>query len=124
MIHPYNPTILLYVMILTYSRHIEFVNLGIVISVGDGIVNVFGLQSVQSSELVICNGSEGTVQGMALNLEKKMVGVVLFGNDRLVGLIDLNVLPLFLINVLAARCCTDRTSALDNKRIVYVDCTI
>ena len=85
MIHPYNPTILLYVMILTYSRHIEFVNLGIVISVGDGIVNVFGLQSVQSSELVICNGSEGTVQGMALNLEKKMVGVVLFGNDRLVG---------------------------------------
>jgi len=60
----------------------NFEDEGVVVSVGDGIANVFGLQNVQAGELVICNG---TVQGMALNLEKKLVGVVLFGNDRLVG---------------------------------------
>jgi len=72
-------------IVLDTELDINFQDEGIVISVGDGIVNVFGLQSCQSGELVTCNGQEGSVQGMALNLEKKLVGVVLFGNDRLVG---------------------------------------
>jgi len=54
---------------------------GRVLSVGDGIARVYGLRNVQAEELVeFASG----VKGMALNLEASVVGVVLFGNDRLV----------------------------------------
>ncbi|AMD20477.1 HDL267Cp [Eremothecium sinecaudum] len=54
---------------------------GRVLSVGDGIARVFGLNNVQAEELVeFASG----VQGMALNLEPGQVGVVLFGSDRLI----------------------------------------
>lgn len=52
---------------------------GRVLSVGDGIARVFGLNNIQAEELV--EFSSG-VQGMALNLEPGQVGVVLFGSDR------------------------------------------
>jgi len=52
---------------------------GYVLSVGDGIANVYGLKQVQSGELVeFSNG----LKGLALNLEIDSVGVVIFGNDR------------------------------------------
>ena len=52
---------------------------GTVLSVGDGIAHVYGLQNVGAGELVeFQNG----IRGMVLNLEKKTVGVVIFGNDR------------------------------------------
>ncbi|KAF5097644.1 hypothetical protein D0Z00_002327 [Geotrichum galactomycetum] len=54
---------------------------GRVLSVGDGIARVFGLNNIQAEELV--EFSSG-VKGMALNLEAGQVGVVLFGSDRLV----------------------------------------
>jgi len=54
---------------------------GRVLSVGDGIARIFGLNNIQAEELV--EFSSG-VQGMALNLEADQVGVVLFGSDRLV----------------------------------------
>ncbi|ODV80895.1 F1F0-ATPase complex, F1 alpha subunit [Suhomyces tanzawaensis NRRL Y-17324] len=54
---------------------------GRVLSVGDGIARVFGLNNIQAEELV--EFSSG-VQGMALNLEADQVGIVLFGSDRLV----------------------------------------
>ncbi|SCW00110.1 LAFE_0B09670g1_1 [Lachancea fermentati] len=54
---------------------------GRVLSVGDGIARVFGLNNVQAEELV--EFSSG-VKGMALNLEPGQVGIVLFGSDRLV----------------------------------------
>ncbi|EMR11642.1 ATP synthase subunit alpha, mitochondrial [Pneumocystis murina B123] len=54
---------------------------GRVLSVGDGIARVYGLNNVQAEELV--EFSSG-IKGMALNLEPDQVGVVLFGNDRLV----------------------------------------
>ena len=54
---------------------------GRVLTVGDGIARVHGLSNVQAEELVeFASG----VKGMALNLEPSVVGVVLFGNDRLV----------------------------------------
>ncbi|KTW26297.1 ATP synthase subunit alpha, mitochondrial [Pneumocystis jirovecii RU7] len=54
---------------------------GRVLSVGDGIARVYGLNNVQAEELVeFASG----IKGMALNLEADQVGVVLFGNDRLV----------------------------------------
>jgi len=52
---------------------------GYVLSVGDGIARVYGLNDVQSGELVLFSSG---LYGMALNLEKENVGVVVFGNDR------------------------------------------
>ncbi|KAJ2509691.1 Alpha subunit of the F1 sector of mitochondrial F1F0 ATP synthase, partial [Coemansia sp. RSA 1939] len=54
---------------------------GRVLSVGDGIARVYGLKNVQAEEMV--EFSSG-VQGMALNLEADNVGIVVFGNDRLI----------------------------------------
>src|ERR1700721_2923015 len=51
---------------------------GEVLSVGDGIARVYGLDNVQAGELVECPGG---IKGMALNLESDNVGVVIFGND-------------------------------------------
>lgn len=50
-------------------------------SIGDGIARVYGLKNVQAEEMV--EFSSG-VQGMALNLEPDNVGIVIFGNDRLI----------------------------------------
>jgi F-type H+/Na+-transporting ATPase subunit alpha len=52
---------------------------GQVLSVGDGIARVYGLDNVQAGEMV---EFENGVRGMALNLETDNVGVVIFGNDR------------------------------------------
>ena len=52
---------------------------GIVLSVGDGIARVFGLNNVKAGEMV--SFSSG-VKGMASNLENGFVGIVVFGNDR------------------------------------------
>jgi F-type H+-transporting ATPase subunit alpha len=54
-------------------------DVGQVLSVGDGIARVYGLDNVQAGEMV--EFSSG-VKGMALNLERDNVGVVIFGDDR------------------------------------------
>ncbi|MGD9979198.1 MAG: F0F1 ATP synthase subunit alpha [Hyphomonadaceae bacterium] len=53
--------------------------IGRVLSVGDGIARVYGLENVQAGEMVEFPGG---VKGMALNLERDNVGVVIFGEDR------------------------------------------
>lgn len=55
---------------------------GKVLSIGDGVARVYGLNKIQAEELVEFNSG---VKGMALNLEAGQVGVVLFGSDALVG---------------------------------------
>ncbi len=57
----------------------EVTEVGQVLSVGDGIARVYGLDSVQAGEMV---EFENGVKGMALNLETDNVGVVIFGSDR------------------------------------------
>merc|ERR1712126_569006 len=52
---------------------------GRVLSIGDGIARVYGLKNIQAEEMV--EFSSG-LEGMALNLEKDNVGIVVFGNDR------------------------------------------
>ncbi len=52
---------------------------GRVLSVGDGVARVYGLDNVQAGEMVEFTGG---VKGMALNLENDNVGVVIFGSDR------------------------------------------
>jgi F-type H+-transporting ATPase subunit alpha len=58
-----------------------FSDKGIVVSIGDGIANVHGLDSVQAGEMVDFRFG---IKGMALNLEKNKVGVVIFGDDKLI----------------------------------------
>ena len=53
---------------------------GQVLSVGDGIARIFGLQNVMAGELV--EFPSAGIKGMALNLETDNVGVVIFGDDR------------------------------------------
>lgn len=58
---------------------VDVAQVGQVLSVGDGIARVYGLDKVQSGELV---EFESGVKGMALNLEEDNVGVVIFGADQ------------------------------------------
>jgi F-type H+-transporting ATPase subunit alpha len=53
--------------------------IGQVLSVGDGVARVYGLDNVQAGEMVEFPGG---IRGMALNLETDNVGVVIFGDDR------------------------------------------
>ena len=61
----------------SYSK-INIDEIGRVLSVGDGIARVYGLNKIQAGEMVEFSGG---VRGMALNLENDNVGIVLFGND-------------------------------------------
>lgn len=57
----------------------EYNEIGKVVTVGDGIARVYGLNNVQAGEMVIFDCG---LRGMALNLEESNVGVVIFGDDR------------------------------------------
>jgi F-type H+-transporting ATPase subunit alpha len=63
-----------------FGAEAEVSDVGQVLSVGDGIARVHGLDSVQAGEMVEFTSSG--VKGMALNLERDNVGVVIFGDDR------------------------------------------
>ena len=62
-----------------FGQEAEVAEVGRVLSVGDGIARVYGLDNVQAGEMVEFPGG---IQGMALNLENDNVGVVIFGTDR------------------------------------------
>jgi F-type H+-transporting ATPase subunit alpha len=62
-----------------FGQEVEVSEVGQVLSIGDGIARVYGLDNVQAGELV---AFENGVRGMALNLEVDNVGVVVFGDDR------------------------------------------
>ena len=61
-----------------YQSKLELTDIGTVVTVGDGIAGVHGLDNCMSGELL---EFEGGVYGMALNLEQDMVGAVLLGSD-------------------------------------------
>ncbi len=62
-----------------FDNKAEISEIGTVLTVGDGIARVYGLDNVQAGEMV---EFPGKIKGMALNLEEDNVGVVIFGNDR------------------------------------------
>ena len=62
-----------------FGADAEVSEIGQVLSVGDGIARIHGLDKVQAGEMVEFPGG---IKGMALNLESDNVGVVIFGNDR------------------------------------------
>ena len=65
--------------IANFGSEAEVAEVGRVLSVGDGIARVHGLDQVQAGELVEFDGG---IKGMALNLETDNVGIVIFGSDR------------------------------------------
>ncbi|MBS8226737.1 F0F1 ATP synthase subunit alpha [Vannielia litorea] len=62
-----------------FGQEAEVAEVGRVLSVGDGIARVHGLDAIQAGEMVEFPGG---IRGMALNLETDNVGVVIFGSDR------------------------------------------
>jgi F-type H+-transporting ATPase subunit alpha len=63
----------------SFGQDAEVAEVGRVLSVGDGIARVYGMDNVQAGEMVEFPGG---IQGMALNLEADNVGIVIFGSDR------------------------------------------
>ncbi|MDA9632278.1 F0F1 ATP synthase subunit alpha [Alphaproteobacteria bacterium] len=62
-----------------FGAEAEVTEVGKVLSVGDGIARVHGLDQVQAGEMVEFPGG---IAGMALNLERDNVGIVIFGSDK------------------------------------------
>ena len=65
--------------IASFGTEADVAEVGQVLSVGDGVARVYGLDKVQAGEMVEFPGG---IRGMALNLESDNVGVVIFGDDR------------------------------------------
>ena len=78
-INPSEVTKILKEQIKKFGDKAEVTEVGQVLSVGDGIARIYGLDNVQAGEMV--EFSDGS-KGMALNLESDNVGVVIFGDDR------------------------------------------
>jgi F-type H+-transporting ATPase subunit alpha len=69
--------------IANFGEDADVSDVGQVLSVGDGIARAFGLDKVQAGEMV--EFPAAGVKGMALNLERDNVGIVIFGDDRAIG---------------------------------------
>ena len=78
-INPSEVTKILKEQIKKFGDKAEVTEVGKVLSVGDGIARIYGLDNVQAGEMV--EFSDGS-KGMALNLESDNVGVVIFGDDK------------------------------------------
>ncbi len=78
-INPSEVTKILKEQIKNFGEKAEISEVGQVLSVGDGIARIYGLDNVQAGEMVEFSDSS---KGMALNLESENVGVVIFGDDR------------------------------------------
>jgi len=78
-INPSEVTKILKEQIKKFGEKAEVTEVGQVLSVGDGIARVYGLDNVQAGEMVEFSDE---IKGMALNLESDNVGVVIFGEDR------------------------------------------
>merc|ERR1711934_589422 len=66
----------------SFYEDVNIDEIGRVLTVGDGIARVYGLQAVQAGEMVEFQPSG--LKGMAFNLESDSVGIVVFGNDRVI----------------------------------------
>jgi F-type H+-transporting ATPase subunit alpha len=80
-----------------YYASVDVNEIGKVLSVGDGIARVYGLNQIQSGERV--EFPDSGIKGRALNLENDNVGIVIFGNDRLISEGDLVQRTNFIVDV-------------------------
>jgi proton translocating ATP synthase F1 alpha subunit len=82
--------------ITNYYSKVNVDEIGKVLSIGDGIARVYGLNSIQAGEMVeFASG----IKGMALNLENDNVGIVVFGNDILISEGDIVRRTNFIVDV-------------------------
>jgi F-type H+-transporting ATPase subunit alpha len=80
-----------------YYSNINIDETGKVLTIGDGIVRAFGLGAIQAGEM--CEFPASGIKGMALNLETDNVGIVIFGNDRLIKEGDIVKRTRFIVDV-------------------------
>ena len=73
-----------------FKSSVDLKEVGEVISVGDGIAKIYGLDNVQMGEMI---DFESGVRGMALNIEKDNVGAVIFGDSYKVKEGDTSISP-------------------------------
>jgi len=85
----------------TTKKLSTFEDFGLVVSIGDGVAKIRGITGVQAGELV--NFTEKNIKGIALNLEKDLVGVAIFGNDSLVSEGDTVKRSFSIINIARGR---------------------
>jgi len=64
-----------------YDKKVDLSETGTVLSVGDGIARVYGLEKCMALELIEFPTEHGTIYGLALNLEEDNVGVAIMGED-------------------------------------------
>lgn len=68
-----------------FEDKMELREKGVVVEVGDGVVQIYGLKKAMANELLIfTSSSTRKIEGMALNLEEDSIGAILFGSDRLI----------------------------------------
>lgn len=80
-----------------YYSDVNIDEIGRVLSIGDGIARIYGLGGIQAGEM--CEFPNSGIKGMALNLEDDNVGVVIFGNDRLIQEGDIVERTNFIVDV-------------------------
>lgn len=80
-----------------YYSNINIDETGRVLTIGDGIVRAYGLGAIQAGEM--CEFPASGIKGMALNLETDNVGIVIFGNDRLIKEGDIVKRTRFIVDV-------------------------
>jgi F-type H+-transporting ATPase subunit alpha len=80
-----------------YYSNIDIDEVGRVLTIGDGIVRAYGLGAIQAGEM--CEFPASGIKGMALNLESDNVGIVIFGNDRLIKEGDIVKRTRFIVDV-------------------------
>jgi F0F1-type ATP synthase alpha subunit len=80
-----------------YYSNINSNETGRVLTIGDGIVRAYGLEKIQAGEM--CDFPASGIKGMVLNLETDHVGIVIFGNDRLIREGDIVKRTKFIVDV-------------------------
>jgi F-type H+/Na+-transporting ATPase subunit alpha len=80
-IRPEEITQILKTQLASFEKRLDVSETGTVVTVGDGVAKVYGLEKVMAGELVDFGGG---VSGMVLNLEEECVGVTILGDDTLI----------------------------------------
>jgi F-type H+-transporting ATPase subunit alpha len=104
-----------------YYSNIDIDEVGRVLTIGDGIVRAYGLGAIQAGEM--CEFPASGIKGMALNLETDNVGIVIFGNDRLIKEGDIVKRTRFIVDVpigpeLLGRVVDGLGTAIDGKQAI------
>src|SRR5271154_3262051 len=80
-IRPEEITQILKTQLASFEKRLDLSETGTVVTVGDGVAKVYGLEKAMAGELVDFGGG---VSGMVLNLEEESVGITILGDDTLI----------------------------------------